>query len=174
MALLDQMVSPHWPYLPKRKDSYVSQEEKEGIEGVWKTIPEDPLNYHFCYAILDGDAGGRPPKVVLTGGHTESENKYFNWRDKSCLNIIAKSNNKVCFKLEYMEYFHWSFGSRWSDLNETVLTGEMCLPYSKARLIKLALKFCLNLNNRRPCNIQWSECWSRQNGKVMDIFSSGE
>ena len=106
MALLDQMVNPHWPYLPKRKDSYVSQEEKEGTEGVWKTIPEDPLNYHFCYAILDGDAGGRPPKVVFTGGHTESDNKYFNWRDKSCLNIIAKSNNKVCLKLVYMEYFH--------------------------------------------------------------------
>ncbi|XP_066015450.1 uncharacterized protein [Pocillopora verrucosa] len=118
VALLDQMVSPHWPYLPKRKDSYVSQEEKEGIEGVWKTIPEDPLNYHFCYAILDGDAGGRPPKVVLTGGHTESDNKYFNWRDKSCLNIIAKSNNKealqhpvvrMLIKTKWKSYGHFFF-----------------------------------------------------------------
>ena len=96
MAVLDQMVNPHWPYLPKRKDSYVSQEEKEGIEGVWNTIPEDPLNYHFYYAILDGDEGGRPPNVsMLSEGHKESDNKYFNWRDQSCLNVIAKSNNKV-------------------------------------------------------------------------------
>ena len=95
MAVLDQMVSPHWPYLPKRKDNYVSQEEKEGIEGVWRTIPEDPLKYNFYYAILDGDAEGRPPKVVLSGQDQESDNKYFNWRDSSCLNMIAKSKNKV-------------------------------------------------------------------------------
>ena len=95
MALLDQMGNPHWPYLPKRKDKYVSKEEKEGIEGVWKTIPEDPLNYYFYYAILDSDEGGRPPKVMLSGEHKESDNKYFNWRDKSCLNMITKSNNKV-------------------------------------------------------------------------------
>ncbi|PFX14913.1 hypothetical protein AWC38_SpisGene20897 [Stylophora pistillata] len=94
VALLDQMVNPHWPYLPKRKDTYVSQEEKKGIEGVWKTIPEDPLNYYFHYAILDGDGGGRPPKLKLSEGHTESDNKYFNQRDKSCLNMIAKSKNK--------------------------------------------------------------------------------
>ncbi|PFX11636.1 hypothetical protein AWC38_SpisGene24550 [Stylophora pistillata] len=94
VAALDQMVNPHWPYLPKRKDSYVSQEEKKGIEGVWKTIPEDPLNYYFHYAILDGDGGGRPPKVMLSEGHMESDNKYFNQRDTSCLNMIAKSNNK--------------------------------------------------------------------------------
>nr|XP_058957050.1 transient receptor potential cation channel subfamily A member 1-like [Pocillopora verrucosa] len=94
VALLDQMGNPHWPYLPKRKDKYVSKEEKEGIEGVWKTIPEDPLNYYFYYAILDSDEGGRPPKVMLSGEHKESDNKYFNWRDKSCLNMIAKSNNK--------------------------------------------------------------------------------
>ena len=93
------MVNPHWPYLPKRKNHYVSQEEKEGIEGVWKTIPEDPLNYRFHYAILDSDEGGRPPKVLLSGGHTESDSKYFNWRDKSRLNMIAKSNNKVHIKL---------------------------------------------------------------------------
>ncbi|XP_022799937.1 transient receptor potential cation channel subfamily A member 1-like [Stylophora pistillata] len=94
VAVLDQMVNPHWPYLPKRKDTYVSQEEKKGIEGVWKTIPEDPLNYYFHYAILDGDGGGRPPKVTLSEGHTVSDNKCFNQRDKSCLNMIAKSNNK--------------------------------------------------------------------------------
>ncbi|XP_022807165.1 uncharacterized protein LOC111344220 [Stylophora pistillata] len=94
VAVLDKMVNPHWPYLPKRKDTYVSQEEKEGIEGVWKTIPEDPLNYWFHYAILDSDEGGRLPKVLLSGGHKESDNKYFKWRDKSCLHMIAKSNNK--------------------------------------------------------------------------------
>ena len=103
VAVLDQMLNPHWPYLPKRKDHYVSQEEKEGIEGVWKSIPDDPLNYQFYYAILDSDEGGQPPKVLLTGQDQESENKYFNWGDKSCLNMIAKSNNKVHLKLVYMK-----------------------------------------------------------------------
>ena len=103
VAVLDQMLNPHCPYLPKRKDHYVSQEEKEGIEGVWKTIPDDPLNYQFYYAILDSDEGGRPPKVLLTGQDQESENKYFKWGDKSCLNMIAKSNNKVHLKLVYMK-----------------------------------------------------------------------
>lgn len=104
VAVLDQMLNPHWPYLPKRKDHYVSQEEKEGIEGVWKTIPDDPLTYQFYYAILDSDEDGRPPKVLLTGQDQESENKYFNWGDKSCLNMIAKSNNKVHLKLVYMKF----------------------------------------------------------------------
>lgn len=103
VAVLDQMLNPHWHYLPKRKDHCVSQEEKEGIEGVWKTIPEDPLNYRFYYAIWDSDEGGQPPKVLLTGPDHESENKYFKWEDKSCLNMIAKSNNKLYLKLAYMK-----------------------------------------------------------------------
>nr|XP_058944308.1 uncharacterized protein LOC131772437 [Pocillopora verrucosa] len=94
VAVLDQMVDPHWPYLPKRQENYETEEEREAIEGVWNTISDDPLNYHFYYHILDGDEGGRPPKIMTSDGHKEMENKYFNLNDKSCLHAIAKSNNK--------------------------------------------------------------------------------
>ena len=92
------MMNPHWPHLPKRKDSYENEKEKEVIEGAWCTITDDPLDYHFYYHILDGDEGGRPPKVMMPGGHAWTENKYFNWRDKSCLHVIAKSRNMVSLK----------------------------------------------------------------------------
>ena len=66
MAILNQMMNPHWPHLPKRKDSYENEKEKEVVEGAWRTITDDPLDYHFYYHILDGDEGGRPPKVMMT------------------------------------------------------------------------------------------------------------
>ncbi|XP_022809422.1 uncharacterized protein LOC111346398 [Stylophora pistillata] len=94
VAVLDQMMSPHWPYLPKRQENYETEEEREAIEGVWNTISDDPLNYHFYYHILDGDEGGRPPKILASDEHQQTENKYFNWRYKSCLHAIAMSNNK--------------------------------------------------------------------------------
>ncbi|CAH3129400.1 unnamed protein product, partial [Pocillopora meandrina] len=94
VAVLDQMVDPHWPYLPKRQENYETEEEREAIEGVWNTISDDPLNYHFYYHILEGDEGGRPPKIIASDEHKEMENKYFNLNDKSCLHAIAKSNNK--------------------------------------------------------------------------------
>ena len=81
--------------LPQRQENYETEEEREAIEGVWKTISDDPLYYHFYYHILDGDEGGRPPKILASDGHLQTENKYFNWKDKSCLHAIAKSNNKV-------------------------------------------------------------------------------
>lgn len=95
MALLDQMVNPHWPHLPKRKESYKNKLEKEGIEGAWKTITDDPVDYHFYYHILDGDEGGRSPKLTTLDGEKQTNNKHFNWRDRSCLHLIAKSKNKV-------------------------------------------------------------------------------
>ena len=97
VAVLDQMMNPHWPYLPQRQENYETEEEREAIEGVWNTISDDPLNYHFSYHILDGDEGGRPPKIMASDGHQQIENKYFNWKDKSCLHAIVKSNNKVSF-----------------------------------------------------------------------------
>ena len=95
MAILDQMVNPHWPHLPKCNQSYENEEEKEGIEEAWNTITDDPLEYYFFYHILDGDEGGRPPKIVASGWKEKITNKYFNRRDKSCLHMIAKSYNKV-------------------------------------------------------------------------------
>lgn len=94
VAVLDQMVNPHWPYLPKRQENYETEEEREAIEGLWNTISDDPLNYHFCYDILDGDEEGQPPKIMASDGQRQTENKYFNWREDSCLHAIAKSNNK--------------------------------------------------------------------------------
>lgn len=95
LALLDQMVNPHWPHLPKRKKSYKNELEKEGIEGAWRTITDDPVDYHFYYHILDGDEGGRSPKLTTLDGEKQTNNKHFNWRDRSCLHLIAKSKNKV-------------------------------------------------------------------------------
>ncbi|CAH3169648.1 unnamed protein product [Pocillopora meandrina] len=85
VALLDQMVIPHWPYLPQRKDTYDTDEEEQGIEEAWSTITDDPLSYHFYYHILDGDEGGRPPKII-------------DLRDKSCLHLIAKTKNMEALK----------------------------------------------------------------------------
>ncbi|CAH3156923.1 unnamed protein product, partial [Pocillopora meandrina] len=94
LALLDQMVNPHWPHLPKRKESYKNEHEKEGIEGAWRTITDDPVDYHFYYHILDGDEGGRSPKLTTLDEEKQTNNKHFNWRDRSCLHLIAKSKNK--------------------------------------------------------------------------------
>ncbi|CAH3156925.1 unnamed protein product [Pocillopora meandrina] len=93
VALLDQMVIPHWPYLPQRKDTYDTDEEEEGIEGAWSTITDDPLSYHFYYHILDGGEGGRPPKIIESVEDKQIDNKYFSLKDKSCLHLIAKSKN---------------------------------------------------------------------------------
>ena len=95
VAVLDQMVNPHWPHLPKRKETYRNEEEREGVEGAWNSITDDPLDYQFYYHILDGDEGGRPPKIETSAEKKERDNPHFNWRNKSCLEVIAKSKNKV-------------------------------------------------------------------------------
>ena len=106
VAVLDQMMIPHWPYLPKRQEKYETEEEREAIEGVWTTITDDPLNYHFYYHILDGDEGGRPPKINIAsdGCMKQIENKYFYCSNNSCLHAIAKSNNKVRLNLKKIKY----------------------------------------------------------------------
>lgn len=104
MAVLDQIINPHWPFLPKRKEKYASEEEERGIEGAWRTITENPLEYYFYYHILDGDEGGRPPMIVTSEGHNkQTNNENFNCRNKSCLHAIAKSDNKVKLLLSIKE-----------------------------------------------------------------------
>ena len=95
VAVLDQMVNPHWPHLPKRKDKYDTHEEEEGLEGAWRTIPDDPLDYHFYYHILDGDQEGCPPKMLSSEGDKQIDNEHFDRKGKSCLHLIAKTKNKV-------------------------------------------------------------------------------
>lgn len=116
VAVLDQMVNPHWPYLPNRKDKYDTHEEEEGIEGVWSTIPDDPLDYHFYYHILDGDKTGSPPKILALEGNKHIVNEHFDRSHKSCLHLIAKSNNKealqhpvvrMLIKRKWQSYGHW-------------------------------------------------------------------
>ncbi|XP_066015274.1 transient receptor potential cation channel subfamily V member 4-like isoform X3 [Pocillopora verrucosa] len=135
IAVLDQMINPHWPHLPKRKDSYENEKEKEVVEGAWCTITDDPLDYHFYYHILDGDEGGRPPKVMLPGGYVQTENKYFSWRDKSCLHVLAKSRNmealqhpvvRMLVKAKWKSYGHF-FLSLQAALYVIFL---LCLSYS--------------------------------------------
>lgn len=82
-------------------DSYKSEHEKEGIEGTWRTITDDPIDYHFYYHILDGEEGGRPPKLNITPGREkQTENNHFSWRDRRPYNILwlecwRKQNGKV-------------------------------------------------------------------------------
>ena len=54
---------------------------------------------------------------MMPGGHAQTENKYFNWRDKSCLHVIAKSRNMV--RLRFFK------NSNYSMCGYPVF-GEMC------------------------------------------------
>ena len=56
------------------------------------------FSFSLCYYILDADEGGRPPKINNSAGEQQADNEYFNWRDKSCLHVIAKSHNSVRLK----------------------------------------------------------------------------
>lgn len=116
IAVLDQMVNPHWPHLPKRKDNYETNEEEDGIEGAWRTIPDDPLDYHFYYHILDGDTAGHPPKILSSESDKWLYNEQFDRKSKSCLHLIAKSKNKdalqhpvvrMLIKTKWQSYGHW-------------------------------------------------------------------
>ena len=95
VAVLDRMVNPHWPYLPDRKEKYNYKEEEEGIERAWASIPDDPLNYHFYYHILESDECGRPPKVRDSDQDGQTLNEHFNRNSVSCLSAIAKSQNRA-------------------------------------------------------------------------------
>nr|XP_058959432.1 uncharacterized protein LOC131786393 [Pocillopora verrucosa] len=135
LALLDQMANPHWPHLPKRKESYKNEHEKEGIEGAWRTITDDPMDYHFYYHILDSDEGGCPPRLTMPGREKQIDNKHFSWRDRSCLHLIAKSKNKealqhpvvrMLVKTKWKSYGHF-FLSLQAALYVIFL---LCLSYS--------------------------------------------
>lgn len=89
------MVNPHWPYLPDKKSEYQTLEEESGIEGAWATVPEDPLDYHFFFNVLDGDDAGRPPRIKDPATNKLINNRFFNKKAPSCLNIIASSDNMV-------------------------------------------------------------------------------
>ncbi|XP_031558821.1 transient receptor potential cation channel subfamily A member 1-like [Actinia tenebrosa] len=93
VAILDCMVNPHWPYLPDKKSEYLTTEEEEVIEGAWATVPEDPLEYHFYFHVLECDDGGRPPKIKDSATNKSIKNPFYNKKSPSCLSIIANSDN---------------------------------------------------------------------------------
>ena len=84
VAVLNCFINPDWPYLPEKKNAYTNQNEKEDIARALRSYPDDPLNYHFMYNVLDADEQGRPP-----------DNPKFSQSSKSALQYIAESNNKV-------------------------------------------------------------------------------
>ena len=126
VAVLDQMVNPYWPHLPKRRDNYETNEEEDGIEGAWRTIPDDPLDYHFYYHILDGDTAGRPPKLLSSEGDKWEYNELFDRKSKSCLHLIAKSKNKVIInKLAKVKWKFWRILLEVSSLAWTLQRKKM-------------------------------------------------
>ena len=89
VAILDCFINPDWPYLPERKEEYEDDDEKDAVERAWSSVPDDPLNYHFLYHVLDADEHGHPPKI------NGARNPQFKQSSKSALHYIADSNNKV-------------------------------------------------------------------------------
>lgn len=88
LAVLDRLVNPHWPYLPKK--SREVGETNDRIERAWSSVPDDPLNYEFFYHVLEADDQGKRPKI---DEHTVNE--MFNPKSVSCLWRIAESGDKV-------------------------------------------------------------------------------
>lgn len=102
LAVLDKLISPHWPYLPQ------SQEDDENhgeIEHALNSVPDDPMNYNFLYNVLEADDNGRLPRIEVATEVDERgtpiktqtlPNSKFNHKTLSCLRRIAESGNKVC------------------------------------------------------------------------------
>ena len=98
IAVLDSLISPDWPNLPKKK--------QEEYEEQWHQVPDIPVRYQFYYNILDGDEHGRVP-----------QNPDFNHRQLSCLQAICQSkrnkvsgSNNSCdlhFRLFFIVYFSY-------------------------------------------------------------------
>ena len=91
LAVLDRLIEPLWPYLPDK--TLGLGEDCDRLERVCSSILEDPLNYNFCYHLLEADEQGRQPKI---DEHTLNE--MFNTKSVSCLRRIAESKDKVEFK----------------------------------------------------------------------------
>lgn len=85
VAVLDSFVNPYWPYLPEKKDD----DDSEEIERAWSSVPDDPLDYHFYYNVLDCDNEGRIPMI------NGVKNEEFDVKSKSCLRRLTESSNKV-------------------------------------------------------------------------------
>jgi len=88
LAVLDRLVSPHWPYLPEKCEELQLGEISRHFERASKSVPDDPLNYYFWYHLLEADENGIQPMI------DEHKNKMFNAKSTSCLQHIAESGDK--------------------------------------------------------------------------------
>ena len=104
LAVLDKLINPYWPYLPQCKDD---DENRDEMEHVLSSVPDDPMNYNFFYHVLEADDNGRQPKIEVATEVDEHgtpiktqtlPNPKFNHKSLSCLRRIAESGNKVCVK----------------------------------------------------------------------------
>ena len=90
LAVLDRLVKPHWPYLPKKFQDFQLGETTIRTKQVSNSVPDDPMNYYFWYHMLDADEQGRQPKI-----NDLTMDKMFNPKSVSCLRHIAESGDKV-------------------------------------------------------------------------------
>ncbi|XP_048580356.1 uncharacterized protein LOC5510674 isoform X2 [Nematostella vectensis] len=136
VAVLDRLISPHWPYLPRKKDRYNSDQEERGIDMAWSSVPDDPMNYHFFYHLLDSDECGRVPKI------NGKINKNFTVKAKSNLHYLADSNNKEAIQhpvvrmlvmTKWRRFAHWWFGLQASFYLFFLFVMSFALIYGSSR-----------------------------------------
>ena len=101
LAVLNKLVNPRWPYL---SDSQDDDKHNDDIQRALESLPDDPMNYHFFYHVLEADENGRCPQIEKAtqfdskGDPTSFgwfANENFNEKSVSCLRRIADSKNKV-------------------------------------------------------------------------------
>ena len=89
LAVLDRLVSPHWPYMPEKCEELHLGQTSGRFKRASSSVPDDPLNYYFWYHLLEADEYGIQPMI------DEQKNKMFNAKSTSCLRHIAESGDKV-------------------------------------------------------------------------------
>ncbi|XP_027051176.1 uncharacterized protein LOC113678493, partial [Pocillopora damicornis] len=124
IAILDKLINPHWPYLPRGMEY---DDNEEDIARSLSSVPDDPMNYDFFYHVLEADESGRQPKIKVatevdeqgTPIKTETvSNLKFNHKSLSCLRRIAESGNKAAVQhpvvrmlvsRKWNKFAHWWF-----------------------------------------------------------------
>ena len=89
LAVLDRLVSPHWPYLPEKFEEPHLGQTSGRFKRASSSVPDDPLNYYFWYHLLEADEHGIQPMI------DEHKNIMFNAKSTSCLQRIAEGRDKV-------------------------------------------------------------------------------
>ncbi|KXJ18103.1 Transient receptor potential cation channel subfamily V member 4 [Exaiptasia diaphana] len=136
VAVLDRLISPHWPYLPQKKERESFKGEERSIEKAWSSVPDNPMNYHFVYHLLDCDESGNLPKIG------DKRNANFNLRGKSNLYHIANSQNKEAIQhpvvrmlvmRKWSKFAQWWFGIQASFYLLFLILMSFALIYGSTR-----------------------------------------